>query len=155
MIASTVEIRCLDVHGFDFPVQCAEIDAQIFCCFFPVALVSLECLADQNLFHLAEARFLPTFLSVGGAQFARQVFWFDDISTAEYEGLFYNVFQLAYITGIIVLHQAGHYFVRNARDILALQRIELCNQMLDEQGDILASLLEGWQLEMDYTDAIV
>jgi hypothetical protein len=155
--SSAIGLGCGDLSGPDFPEEGAWVDSEFFRCGFPVPSVALEGLLDIGVLELLE-RQPPVFgLSVAGIlgpEAWRQVFGFDEPVSAEHERVFDSVFEFADIARKPVLHEYGESFIRDSGDLSFLEAVEAGDEMVHEQGDILASLRESGQLDGDHVDAV-
>ena len=138
-------------------VKGADVDAQVGRGLSAVPATALEGLADEELFHGFEAHGPSPAGGAGGGrpQFSREVVQFDKTAAAEDEGLLDDVLQLADVAGVAPVHQAGHHLVGDPRDLLALEAVEAVDQVIDQQGDILAAFPQGRQFQVHHADAIV
>ena len=144
-------------EALDFAVERADVDAQVSGGVLAISFAALKRFGDQKPLHGLEAHRL-VFVPAGGggrAQFRRQVIQLDHAAPAEDERLLDDVLQFTDISRIVMFHEPCHDFIGNARDVLALQVVELRDQVVDQQGNVFAALLKARQFQMDHADAIV
>ena len=142
-----VGVGRVDAVRVDLAVERADVDAQIVGGELAVAVAALERFGDEQLLDGLQAHGLALGSSAPGcrAQLRRQVAQLDQPAAAEHERLLDDVLQLADVARVVVLHQAGQHLVRNAGDVLALEAVELGDQVVDQQGDVLAALGQAGQ----------
>lgn len=66
-----------------------------------------------------------------------EVLYLDHATSAEYECVFDDVFELPHIPGEIVPHENRHDIGRDTRYPLVFQTIKLINTVANEKGNIL------------------
>ena len=65
-----------------------------------------------------------------------------------------DVLELAGVAREILLHQHRQHLVRDPDHVLALQPVEPADKVIDEEGNVLASFTEAWELEPNDVDAV-
>ena len=66
-----------------------------------------------------------------------------------------DVLQLPNVARVVVLHQYGHDLIREADDILALEAVELRDEVAQQERDILAPFAKGGKVKVDDVQAVV
>ncbi len=79
----------------------------------------------------------------------------DDTPLTQHKRVLDDVLQFPHVPGVGMFHQPGKHVVRYARNLRALQLVELRDDVLDEQRNILAALRQAGQPEMNDADPIV
>ena len=139
-LAPAIGIGCFNVEDSDFAVERADVDTEVAGRPFSISGVSLERFGDEEFFQGVEVHGHPVLQSMfgGRTQFRGKVTEFDHASATEYEGLFDDVLQLADVSRIFVIHQAGQDGIGNASNVLALKSVELGDEVVNQKWDILA-----------------
>jgi hypothetical protein len=79
------------------------------------------------------------FFKAGGKGFGK-VLGLNIAALAENKTIFNDVFQLAYIAGVIIAHEDSQGAAGNADDVLALLGTVFFDEMLNEQRDVFFAL---------------